>query len=82
MKKLIGWDNAIFNFKELSKIIICVLITIIVVRFSISLVSGSLLEVITGSISGIIAYLVSFALIMKKDFLYLVSFVKEGRGDK
>lgn len=82
MKKLIGWDNAIFNFKELSKIIICVLITMIVVRFSISLVSGSLLEVITGSISGVIAYLVSFALIMKKDFLYLISFVREGRGDK
>lgn len=79
MKRQVGWDNSIFNFKELLKIVICILISFIAIKISASLVNGSLLELIVGGISGGIVYLVSFALIMKKDFLYLISFV--GRRD-
>ena len=75
MNKLIGWDNTILNFKESSKIIICIAITMIAVKFSRTIANGSLLKVIVGGTGGGIAYLASFALIMKEDFLYIVSFV-------
>ncbi|WP_300383572.1 murein biosynthesis integral membrane protein MurJ [Clostridium sp.] len=73
-RKLIGWDSSILDLKELLKIVICGIVALIIGRVSLNFVSGSLLEVLVGVGSGVLAYLISFIVLMKKDFLYLWSF--------
>lgn len=75
MRKLIGWDNSIFGFKELFKITICGIISAIIANISINFVSGSLLEILIVCISGGMTYIILFAILLKKDFQYILGFV-------
>lgn len=75
MQKLIGWDSSVFDFKELFKIVICGLVSLIIANITKGFVSHVLLKVLTVGISGAISYCILFALLMKKDFRYLLSFI-------
>lgn len=77
LKKSVGWDIDVFNFKEFIRIIICISVTVITVKFIVTFFNNAFLELIVGSMSGVIIYLITFAIIMKEDFIYIINFAKK-----
>jgi putative peptidoglycan lipid II flippase len=79
MYRHIGWDSAIFGYKEVCKLGICVL-TSIIIGYVLSMhETSAIYKILIVGLSGGITYFVLFALLMPRDLSYLLSFICKGK---
>lgn len=73
----IGWDRTVLNLKEFIKILICLIVLVVTTLFMKIFTGDTLIGVAITSLFAGGGYLISFAILLKSDFKYLLSFIKK-----